>query len=89
MIAKRYSPSLIERLRGEMPFTNLSVRLNEDGTPKPGFAPYNQIDEIAMHHDYCYSKADQDPNNNLTRKDCDKKMLDELNEVKTKGFREN
>ena len=88
MIAKRYSPSLIERLRGEMPFTNLSVRVNEVGTPKPGFAPYNQIDEIAMHHDYCYSKADQDPNNNLTRKDCDKKMLDELNEVKTKGFRE-
>jgi len=67
------------------PFTDLSIRLNEDGTPKPGFEPYNQIDEIAMHHDACYSRADAGES---TRKECDKKMLDELDAVKTKGIRE-
>jgi Phospholipase A2-like domain len=69
----------------ELPFTELDERLNEDGTPKPGREPYNQIDEIAMHHDYNYKLADQGTG---TRHEADKKMLDELKAVKTKGFRE-
>ena len=68
-----------------MPFTELEERLNKDGTPKPGYEPYNQIDEIAMHHDYNYKLADEGIG---TRHEADKKMLDELKKVKTKGIRE-
>jgi len=27
------------------------MRLNPDGTPKPGFEPINKVDEVCMHHD--------------------------------------
>ena len=69
------------------PFTNLDERLDENEKPKPGFEPYNQIDNIAMHHDICYKHADEKLYN-LTRKACDKEMLNELDDAKTKGIRE-
>lgn len=67
------------------PFTELDKRLDENNNPKPDFQPYNQIDNIAMHHDICYRDADKGKD---SRSVCDKKMLDELDDVKTKGFRE-
>lgn len=67
------------------PFTELDVRLDENGNPKPGYEPYNQIDKIAMHHDHNYRLADKGI---MTRSDADKIMLHELDKVKTKGFRE-
>jgi hypothetical protein len=68
-----------------MPFTDLDERLDSYGNPKPGYEPYNQIDNIAFHHDKCYSSADKGLK---TRRDCDKEMLDELAAVKTKNLRE-
>ena len=67
------------------PFTELDKRVDEHGNPLPGFEPYNQIDAIALHHDWCYKNADSGQG---TRSDCDKKMLDELNAIKTRGVRE-
>jgi len=52
----------------------------------PGYEPYNQIDNIALHHDVCYTNADEF--RDKTRHQCDKEMLNELNEVKTKNLRE-
>jgi len=51
------------------------LRLNPDGTPKPGFEPINKVDEVCMHHDYNYQIAD---NGVGTRHEADKIMLDEL-----------
>jgi len=42
------------------PITNLELRLNPDGTPKPGVEPINKVDEVCMHHDYNYQLADND-----------------------------
>jgi len=68
------------------PFTDLESRIYKDGNPLPGYEPYNQIDNIALHHDVCYKSADE--LGNKTRHQCDKEMLNELNTVKTKGLRE-
>ena len=68
------------------PFTELDKRIDIHGNPLPGYEPFNQIDEIALHHDKCYKQADEV--GNITRRDCDKTMLDELNAIKTKGLRE-
>jgi hypothetical protein len=43
------------------------------------------IDNIAMHHNLCYRDAE---NEGITISDCDKKMLDDLKAIKTRGFRE-
>ena len=55
--------------------------MDENDNPLPGYEPFNQIDEIAMKHDICYRDNDN-------RKECDKKMLDNLSSIKTKGVRE-
>jgi len=68
------------------PFTTLESRIDKNGNPLPGYEPYNQIDNIALHHDVCYKNADEF--GNKTRHQCDKEMLNELNEVKTNGLRE-
>ena len=67
------------------PFTELHKRLDENDNPLPEYQPFNQIDEIAMHHDINYRKADEGQG---TRREADKRMLDELNAIKTKGIRE-
>lgn len=68
------------------PFTELDKRIDKYGNPLPGYEPYNQIDAIALNHDKCYERADT--LGTVTRKDCDKIMLNELNATKTKGLRE-
>jgi len=68
------------------PFTELEKRVDKGGNPLPGFEPYNQIDDIARQHDWCYKTADE--TESKTRRQCDKEMLDNLNAIKTKGIRE-
>jgi len=68
------------------PFTTLEYRIDKDGNPLVGYEPYNQIDNIAIHHDVCYKNADE--LGNKTRHQCDKEILNELNEVETNGLRE-
>lgn len=63
------------------PFTELEKRLDENDHPLPGYEPFNQIDEIAMKHDICYRDNDD-------RRECDKQMLERLNDVRTRGVRE-
>ena len=70
------------------PFTELDKRLDANEKPLPGFEPYNQIDAIALNHDLCYKHADEKKTDSLTRKVCDKQMLNELDNTKTKGIRE-
>jgi len=65
------------------PNTNLEMRLNPDGTPKPGFEPINKVDEVCMHHDYNYQLADEGVG---TRYEADKIMLDELDNLENKKF---
>lgn len=60
--------------------------MDENDNPLPEFKPYNQIDNIALTHDKCYRDADK--SGTKTRKDCDKEMLVNLDNVKTKGIRE-
>jgi len=57
------------------------MRLNSDGTPKPGFEPINKFDEVCMHHDYNYQLADTGVG---TRHEADKIMLDESNNLENK-----
>ena len=81
MIAYKYNLATGENQWSELPFTELDKRLDENDNPLPGYEPFNQIDEIAMKHDICYRDNDN-------RKECDKKMLDNLSSIKTKGVRE-
>jgi len=64
-----------------VPNTNLEMRLNPDGTPKPVFEPINKVDEVCMHHDYNYQLADEGVG---TRHEADKIMLDELDNWENK-----
>ena len=58
------------------PYNPLENQLDKNDKPLPGQEPYNQVDEIAMHHDICYRDS---PSSKGT---CDKKMLDDLSEMK-------
>jgi len=64
------------------PWNPLEEQLDENDNPKPGQEPYNQIDEIAMRHDICY--RDHEDN----KHSCDRVMVDELDNIKPKNFRE-
>ena len=46
------------------PGTRLDLRLNADGTPKPGCEPVDRVDEAALHHDLAYSRHDDLRNRN-------------------------
>jgi len=67
------------------PFTDLESRIDKNNNPLPGYELYNQIDNIALHHDVGYKTADEF--GNKTRHQCDKEMLNELNEVKARKFK--
>ena len=64
------------------PYNPLDYQLDANDRPLPGQEPYNQVDEIAMRHDICYRDNIDDKHG------CDRKMLDELNEMKPNGLRE-
>ena len=64
------------------PYNPLDYQLDANDRPLPGHEPYNQVDEIAMRHDICYRDNIDDKHG------CDRKMLDELAEMKPNGLRE-
>ena len=64
------------------PGTDLNVRLDENDDPRPGYEPFNQIDEISMKHDICYRDMPTGKHR------CDENMLDSLKKVKPQNFRE-
>ena len=41
------------------PYNPLEKQLDSNDNPIPGQEPYNQVDEIAMHHDICYRVTPQ------------------------------
>ena len=65
--------------------TKLYKRLNSDGTTKEFSIPINRVDNVAYHHDLCYSKHDDTKTRNQV---FDKTMLDELNRIANPTLRE-
>jgi Domain of unknown function (DUF5679)/Phospholipase A2-like domain len=61
------------------PNTNLAERLNPDDTPKEWSKPINKVDEVCLRHDLAYRDSDLGKG---TRRDADKKMLEELGNLK-------
>ena len=61
------------------PNTNLTERLNPDDTPKEWSKPINKVDEVCLRHDLAYRDSDLGKG---TRHDADKKMTDELSNLK-------
>jgi hypothetical protein len=61
------------------PNTNLTERLNLDDTPKEWSKPINKVDGVCLKHDLAYRDSDLGKG---TRHDADKKMIDELNNLK-------
>ena len=67
------------------PETKLYKSLNPDGTPQEWSIPINRVDNVAYHHDLCYSKHDD----TITRNEvCDKTMLGELSGIVNPTLRE-
>ena len=67
------------------PNTKLDERLNPDDTPKEWSKPINKVDEICLHHDLAYRGSDLGKG---TRHEADKKMLEELSNLKDLNFSE-
>ena len=51
------------------------------GNPLDNGSPVNQLDEICMNHDFCYDSG-------LSKSECDKKMLSNLKNTKSKSIGE-
>ncbi|MCU7958159.1 MAG: hypothetical protein KZQ67_16380 [gamma proteobacterium symbiont of Bathyaustriella thionipta] len=51
------------------------------GNPLDNGDPTNDLDEICKDHDYCYSSE-------ISKSECDKKMLDKLSKSRSKTFGE-
>ena len=66
------------------PGTRLDLKLNEDGTPKPGFEPIDRVDEAAMKHDFAYSKH----GDLRHRHEADKEMIHDLMRIESPTWRE-
>ena len=66
------------------PGTRLDLKLNEDGTPKPGCEPVDRVDEAALHHDLAYSRHDDLKNRNR----ADGIMIQELLKIPNSTRRE-
>ena len=66
------------------PYNPLDEQLDENDKPLRGQEPYNAVDEISMKHDICY----RDHDDKAGKKECDKKMLIELDLLNPKNLRE-
>ena len=66
------------------PYNPLEDQLDENDVPKPEHLPFNSVDRISMHHDICY----RDNPSKAGKHKCDDKMLQDLNELKPRGWRE-
>ena len=67
------------------PGTNLSKRLNEDGSPKAWSKPINRVDEAAYHHDVCYAK---NKDTSIRNRVCDRNMLEKMDGIYNPTLRE-
>ena len=67
------------------PFTKLSKKLDKNDKPLPGFEPYNQVDAVSLKHDICYRDHPKFKDKNRI---CDKRMLEQLKEIKPMNIRE-
>ena len=75
---------LLPRHRFTGPFNPLHLQLDSQDNPLPGNEPYNAVDAISMRHDICYRGNDTPTG----KRECDRKMLAELNALIPKGRRE-
>ncbi|MES2873570.1 MAG: hypothetical protein V4708_07590 [Bacteroidota bacterium] len=66
------------------PGTRLDLKVNEDGTPKPGFEPVDRVDRAALRHDLAYSRHSDLRNRNV----ADKVMIKELLSIPSPTCRE-
>src|SRR6266853_1203740 len=66
------------------PGTRLDLRLDEDGTPKPGCKPVDRVDEAALKHDIAYSKHNDLRHRNM----ADKEMIHSLLNIEQPTCRE-
>ena len=67
------------------PYNPLDEQFDENDILRPGQEPYNAVDAISMRHDICYRDHEKDKGGKHM---CDDRMLQELKEMKPKGFRE-
>ena len=65
------------------PFNPLHLQLDSIYNPLPENDPYSAVDNISMHHDICYRDNDIPAD----KRECDSKMLAELNARVPKGRR--
>ena len=56
------------------PYNPLHLQLDSNDNPLPGNQPYNAADAISMRHDICY----RDNYTSAGKRECDRKMLEEL-----------
>ena len=66
------------------PGTKVDLKLNSDGTPKPGFEPVDRVNEAAMRHDWQYTQHDDLRHRN----EADKEMIHELLNIEAPSCRE-
>ena len=66
------------------PYNPLHLQLDSKDNPLPRNEPYNAVDAISMHHDICY----RDNDTPAGKRECDRKMLAELNVLVPEGSRE-
>ena len=67
------------------PYIPLHLQLNSKDNPLPGNEPYNAVDVISMRHNICY----RDNDTSAGKRECDRKMLAELNALVPKDRRDN
>ena len=65
-------------------YNPLCLQLDSEDNPLQGNEPYNAVDAISMRHDICY----QDNDTPARKRECDCKMIAELNALIPKGRRE-
>ena len=63
------------------PYNPLEEQLDADDNPLPGQEPFNEVDRASLHHDICYRDGH-------SKRHCDDVMLNELDKIETKNFRE-
>ena len=66
------------------PCNPLHLQLDSKDNPLPENEQFNDVDAISMRHDICY----RDNDTSAGKRECDRKMLDELNALVPKVRRE-
>ena len=75
---------VLPKRRHTGPYNSLHLQLDSQDNPLPREEPYNAVDDISMRHEICYRDSDTPAG----KRECDRKMLAELNALVPKGRRE-